>query len=66
MTPEQYWYDSSEKVRHSLDNYFDKHIEHPVLSASMQNTLKKQYREGNITSKTQVLTFLGAVKQLFR
>lgn len=66
MTPEQHWYDSSEKVRHILDNYFDKHIEHPVLSASMRDTLKKQYSEGNITSKTQVLTFLGAVKQLFR
>jgi asparagine synthase (glutamine-hydrolysing) len=65
MTPEQNWYNQSERVRTTLDTYYNQHIEHPILQASLKSELQQLYSTGSITEKAQVITLLGAIKHLF-
>ena len=65
MNPEQIWYDNFPYVKDALDQYFEINKELPAEYAELNNDLIWLYKNGNITEKTQVLTFLSAYKLLF-
>ena len=65
MNPEQIWYDNFPYVKDTLDQYFEINKELPAEYAELNNDLIWLYKNGNITEKTQVLTFLSAYKLLF-
>ncbi|OJX83783.1 MAG: hypothetical protein BGP01_10230 [Paludibacter sp. 47-17] len=65
MTPEQSWYENSEKVRKVLDTYYYDHYAHSVIDSHLQKQLNLLYSQRDFTSKAQVLTVLAAFKSLF-
>lgn len=66
MNPEQIWYDKFPEVRNTLDQYFELNKKLPAEYSELENDLIWLYLNGNITEKTQVLTFLSSYKLLFR
>jgi asparagine synthase (glutamine-hydrolysing) len=65
MNPEQYWYDNNIDVKNTLDNYFNNHIAFLNNFKELRDDVIELYKLGDITSKAQALTLLGAYKLLF-
>lgn len=65
MTPEQLWYENSEEVQVTVDNYFKNHLSHPGINTALRTQLIELYNQRDFTSKAQVLTLLAALKNLF-
>lgn len=64
MNPLQYWFNTNSQLRKCIDDYFNEHIQ--LLNEYIQ--LKKDsetlFTEGNGTERVQVLSLLGAVKNI--
>lgn len=64
MNPLEYWYNNNSQLRKCIDDYFNEHIQ--LLNEYIQ--LKKDsetlFTEGNGTERVQVLSLLGAVKNI--
>lgn len=65
MNPEDYWYQREEKIRKYYQDYYEEHIDHPVLSETLRKDILKLFTEGTVTEKSMALTVLAAVKAYF-
>ena len=65
MNPEDYWYQKEENIRKYYQDYYEEHIDHPVLSETLRKDILKLFMEGTVTEKSMALTVLAAVKAYF-
>jgi asparagine synthase (glutamine-hydrolysing) len=64
MNPFDYWYRTNEKLRSTLDGYFNDHIALLGKYPDLRTDAEKLFRTGNAQEKTLSLTLLAAMKLL--
>ena len=71
MNPYDLWFNENEKIRLTLDNYYNDWIScangamEPALSDSLRKKLISLYKEGNCFEKILVITVISALKLYF-
>lgn len=65
MNPRQYWYETNDKLRNFIDNYYENNIDKLQFNEEALEIVRKLYYKGNVNDKLIALTVLAVAKLYF-